>query len=66
MGHRMFIKHAGELVTCAGAVPKAGKAMNEIGIVADGALIVEGGSIAAVGTTSELARACDREMFISA
>lgn len=50
-----IIRNAAELVTCAGGV-KAGKDMNNIGIIKDGAVIIENGRITAVGTTEELDR----------
>ncbi len=54
MEGKLFIKHAHELVTCAGSFPKIGKEMNDIEIIHDGALIVENDTIIAVGTTAEL------------
>ncbi len=47
------ILHAAELVTCAGG-PKAGRDMNDIGLIKDGAVIVEDGIIKKVGTTDEI------------
>lgn len=65
MGNKLFVKNAAELVTCAGAFPKTGEDMNEIGIVKDGALIIDGDSIVAVGTTAALSEAHDvREMTV--
>lgn len=56
MENKLFIKHASELVTCAGSFPKIGKEMNDIGIIQDGALIIEHDTIIALGTTAELLR----------
>lgn len=53
-GKKLLIKHAAELVTCAGLAPKAGPAMSDIGIISDGALLAEAGKIIWVGPTAEL------------
>ncbi|MEL7633775.1 imidazolonepropionase [Sporomusa sphaeroides] len=50
----LLIKHAAELVTCAGPAPKAGAAMAEMGIITDGALLAQDGKIIWVGKTDEL------------
>lgn len=50
---KYIIKHAPELVTCAGG-PKAGKSMSDVGIIHDGAIVIEEGRIVFVGTTQEL------------
>ncbi len=50
---RLLIKNAAEVVTCAGGV-KAGAAMNEIGRITDGAVLVEDGVIVWVGKDCEL------------
>lgn len=55
MGETLLIKNAAELVTCTGKGPKAGAAMSDLGIIADGAVLVENGIITKVGRTSELA-----------
>ncbi len=54
VGKRMLIKNAAELITCSGDAPKAGLAMNDLGIIQDGAVLVEDGKITAVGTTAQL------------
>ncbi|MEG1801831.1 MAG: amidohydrolase family protein, partial [Lachnospiraceae bacterium] len=51
---KYMIKHAPELVTCKGSAPKFGKEMSNIGLLADGAVVVEEGRITFVGTTDEL------------
>ncbi|CQR72856.1 Imidazolonepropionase [Sporomusa ovata DSM 2662] len=53
-GKKLLIKHAAELVTCAGAAPKMGAAMADIGIIPDGALLAENGKVCWVGPTAEL------------
>ncbi len=54
MSRKYFIQNASELVTCAGVVPKRGQQMSDIGLISDGAMIIEDGIIKAVGTTREL------------
>src|SRR6185436_7653824 len=51
----LLILHAAQLVTCAGPGPKRGAALLDPGVVADGALAVEGGRIVAAGPTADLA-----------
>jgi imidazolonepropionase len=51
----LLIEHAAQLVTVASpGGPKRGAAMRDPGIVADGALAIDGGRIVAVGTTAEV------------
>jgi imidazolonepropionase len=47
--------HANELVTCSGFGPKRGEEMRELALIKDGAVLIEGDTIAKVGTTDELA-----------
>lgn len=49
---KLLIKNAAELITCCGQAPKKGLAMNDIGIIADGALVIEDGTIQDAGTTA--------------
>ncbi|WP_101696581.1 imidazolonepropionase [Clostridium minihomine] len=56
---KKLICHAAELVTCAGKAPKHGKEMSEIGIIHDGAVLIDGDKIIAVGTTEELKQKYD-------
>lgn len=55
---KKLICHAAELVTCAGKAPKRGKDMSDIGRIKDGAVLIDGGRIAAVGTTEQLKQQC--------
>src|SRR3954453_17054614 len=51
----LCIVNIGELVTlCGSARPRAGPELGELGLVADGTLIIENGRIAAVGTYADL------------
>jgi imidazolonepropionase len=63
-GRRLFIKNAAELVTCRGAAPKKGAAMNDLDIIPDGAVIVEDGVIRNVGPTTELVEQVDESYHI--
>jgi imidazolonepropionase len=54
VGNRLLIKNAAELITCSGGAPKAGLAMNDLGMIQGGAVLVEDGKITAVGTTAQL------------
>jgi imidazolonepropionase len=54
MTANLLITHAAELVTCSGFAAKKGRAMSDLGIIADGAVAIEGGTITRVGTTAEV------------
>ncbi|MBM7624999.1 imidazolonepropionase [Sporohalobacter salinus] len=60
---KLLIKNAKELVTCKGRGPKAGERMNELEIIADGALKIEDGIITQVGKTDEIVSKIDEEEF---
>jgi imidazolonepropionase len=52
------VLHATQLVTLAGpARPRAGLEMRELGIISDGAMLVDDGRIVAVGSSQEIERA---------
>ena len=51
---KRYIRHASELVTCKGPAPKKGKDMADIGLIADGGVLIHDDKIFAVGTTDEL------------
>ena len=57
---KRYIRHAAELVTCEGKAPKRGKEMSDIGLIPDGAVLIENDKIALVGTTEELDKQVDR------
>ncbi len=50
----LIIKNASELVTCSGFAAKRGRAMSDLGIIADGAVVIEDGRISRVGPTREV------------
>jgi len=55
----LFLHSIGQLVTMrldAYFGPRRGKALNEIGLIEEGAVLISGGKIVAVGTTRELLR----------
>ena len=54
MAKTLLLKNAAELLTCRGHAPKCGPAMQDIGIIEDGALWLEDGVIRKVGVTAEI------------
>jgi imidazolonepropionase len=54
MNGNMLIKNAAELVTCSGFSAKKGKAMADLHIIEDGAVILKEGLIEAVGQTGDI------------
>jgi len=54
MNANLIIKNASEVVTCSGFTAKKGKEMSELGIIADGAVVIEQGKITRVGATAEV------------
>lgn len=52
--NKLIIKNANELITCKGNAPKYGKEMSDVGMIKNGAVVVEGDIIVAVGTTEEI------------
>lgn len=57
---RRYIRHASELVTCHGTAPKHGKDMSDIGMMKDGAVLMEDDKIVLVGSTEELDQKVDQ------
>jgi len=47
--HNLIIKNVAQLVTCSGFTAKAGRAMNELHVIENGAVVIEDGVISAVG-----------------
>lgn len=56
---KRYIRHCAELITCKGQAPRQGKDMSDIGLIKDGAVIIHGDKIEAVGTTQELDKQVD-------
>jgi imidazolonepropionase len=54
MTGNLIIKNALELVTCSGFATKNGNDMSDLGIIADGAVVIEQGRITLVGPTAEV------------
>ena len=52
----VLLTHAAQLLTLRGDAPRRGSHMRDLGIIADGAVLIENGKIAIVGTTDELRR----------
>ena len=50
----IIIKNSSELVTCRGTGPKKGKDMSDVGIIKDGAVVIENDIIIDVGKTEEI------------
>lgn len=53
----LILTNCGQVVTLRGRAPRRGKALRELGMVRDGAVLVRDGRIAAVGTRDEVERA---------
>lgn len=51
---RKLLVHASELITCSGRAAKRGKEMKNIGVIKDGAVLINGETIEDVGTSEEL------------
>jgi imidazolonepropionase len=47
----LIIKNAAEVVTCSGFSAKRGREMSELGLITDGAVVIEQGKITRVGST---------------
>ncbi len=63
----LIIHNAGQLVTCTGdGKPKRGAAMQDVGIVADGAVAISGGKFVGVGTSSDILRGFTADDVIDA
>jgi len=54
MNGNLIIKNASQLVTCSGFKAKRGKAMSELHVIEDGAVVIEDGIITAVGKTADI------------
>ncbi len=61
----MLIHSASQLLTLAGP-PQRGPDLGRLGIISDGAVLIQGDKIALVGTSAELRRAYPKEMTLDA
>jgi imidazolonepropionase len=52
----IFIKNSSEIVTCSHFKAKRGKEMSDLKVIPNGALVIEGGIIKAVGDDSEISK----------
>lgn len=63
MNGNLIIKHASELVTCSGFAAKHGKAMQDLRVIPDGAVVIRDGLIRAVGGTEETLSGLDLQGY---
>jgi imidazolonepropionase len=63
MKGNMIIKNASQLVTCSGFNAKQGRAMSDLHVIDDGAVVIENGVITAVGKTREVLKKFDETGF---
>lgn len=54
LDRKVLIINAAELITCRGTFPKKGPAMSDIGLIPNGALVIEDGIIRDVGETADI------------
>lgn len=59
----IIIKNAAEVVTCSGFKAKKGSEMKELGVIANGAVVIKDGIIVAVGKTEEILKDYDSSEF---
>ena len=63
MNKNIIIKNASQLVTCSGFKAKRGKAMSDLQIINDGAVVIEQGIIRGVGKTRDTLSDVDESSF---
>jgi len=63
MSGSLIIKNASQLVTCSGFKAKQGKEMSNLQIIEDGALVIENGTIKAVGKTEDVLAGDDKAKY---
>lgn len=59
----LIIENAAQVVTCSGFAAKGGAAMGELGVVENGTVVIEDGTISAVGPGKEVAAGRPRNKF---
>ena len=57
----LFIKNGSQLITCTGFKAKKGREMQDIGIIEDGAVLVQNGKITITGKTADIEAHLDRD-----
>lgn len=62
----LIVRNAGQLVTCASNGPKRGLAMQDVGVIENGAVAVDKGTIVGVGTTEAIDGAFGSDNIIDA
>lgn len=65
VGESMIVHSVAQLLTLAGA-PQRGLALGDLGVIADGAIVIQKGLIEAVGTSADLLRAYPEEERLDA
>ncbi len=63
MADKVVLINASELVTCSGHSAKHGSAMNDLAVICDGAVAMEGGIITHVGKTEDVVNAIQIEEY---
>lgn len=61
---KIVVRNISQLVTCSGFAAKKGKAMNELGIIEDGAVAISDGLITHVGKTKEVLPQIDIDGYL--
>ena len=59
MNGNLIIRNATELVTCGGRAARTGPAMMDLSVIADGAVVIENGTITRVGPTRDVLAALE-------
>jgi imidazolonepropionase len=59
----LIVKNAAELVTVSGFAAKKGEAMADLGVIRDGAVVIEKGTITRVGPSDELLEDIDPSLY---
>jgi len=59
----LILTHAAQLVTCSGRRAKPGREMADLGIIEDGAVVIDNGAITAVGKTDSILKENDLSRY---
>jgi imidazolonepropionase len=63
MKGNLILIHAAQLATCSGRKAKQGREMADLGIIEDGAVVIENGTITAVGKTDSILKENDLSRY---